>query len=53
MLPPFLNTGDTIGIAATARYLTSEQWKFAKLEIESWGLKILLAENVFNGHLPS
>jgi len=50
MLPPFLNTGDTIGIAATARYLTSEQWKFAKQEIESWGLKILLAENVFQSH---
>lgn len=50
MLPPFLNTGDTIGIAATARYLTSDQWKFAKQEIESWGLKILLAENVFHSH---
>ena len=50
MLPPFLNTGDTIGIAATARYLTSEQWKFAKQEIESWGLKILIAENVFQSH---
>ncbi|MFM7619445.1 MAG: LD-carboxypeptidase [Bacteroidota bacterium] len=50
MLPPFLNTGDTIGIAATARYLTSEQWKFANQEIESWGLKILIAENVFQSH---
>jgi muramoyltetrapeptide carboxypeptidase len=47
MLPPFLKPGDTIGIAATARFLTTDQWSFAKHQLESWGLKILLAENVF------
>ncbi|MDP5076192.1 MAG: LD-carboxypeptidase, partial [Flavobacteriales bacterium] len=47
MQPAFLQQGDTIGIIATARFLTSEQWKFAEGIISSWGLKIKLAENVF------
>ena len=47
MQPAFLQQGDTIGIIATARFITSEQWQFAKRVIESWGLKIKLAENVF------
>jgi len=48
MQPAFLQQGDTIGIIATARFITTEQWQFAKREIESWGLKIKLAENVFS-----
>ena len=47
MQPAFLQQGDTIGIIATARFITSEQWQFAKRVIEAWGLKIKLAENVF------
>ena len=47
MQPAFLQQGDTIGIIATARFITSEQWQYAKAVIESWGLKIKLAENVF------
>ncbi len=47
MQPAFLQQGDTIGIIATARFLTSEQWQFAEGIITSWGLKIKLAENVF------
>jgi muramoyltetrapeptide carboxypeptidase len=47
MHPAFLQQGDTIGIIATARFITSEQWQYAKSVIESWGLKIKLAENVF------
>lgn len=47
MQPAFLKQGDTIGIIATARFITSEQWQYAKGVIESWGLKIKLAENVF------
>jgi muramoyltetrapeptide carboxypeptidase len=47
MQPAFLQQGDTIGIIATARFITSEQWQYAKGVIESWGLKIKLAENVF------
>jgi muramoyltetrapeptide carboxypeptidase len=47
MQPAFLQQGDTIGIIATARFITSEQWQYAKDIIESWGLKIKCAENVF------
>jgi len=47
MQPAFLQQGDTIGIIATARFITSEQWQYARGVIESWGLKIKLAENVF------
>jgi muramoyltetrapeptide carboxypeptidase len=47
MQPAFLQQGDTIGIIATARFITSEQWQYAKGVIDSWGLKIKLAENVF------
>jgi len=47
MQPAFLQQGDTIGIIATARFITTEQWQYAKGVIESWGLKIKLAENVF------
>ena len=47
MQPAFLQQGDTIGIIATARFITSDQWQYAKGVIESWGLKIKCAENVF------
>lgn len=47
MQPAFLQQGDTIGIIATARFLTTEQWQYAQSVIESWGLKIKLAENIF------
>lgn len=47
MQPAFLQQGDTIGIIATARFITSEQWQFAKGIITSWGLKVKLADNVF------
>ena len=50
MQPAFLQQGDTIGIIATARFITSEQWQYAKGIIESWGLKIKCAENVFSPH---
>ncbi len=47
MQPAFLQQGDTIGIIATARFITSEQWQFAEGIIASWGLKVKLADNVF------
>jgi muramoyltetrapeptide carboxypeptidase len=47
MQPAFLQQGDSIGIIATARFITCEQWQFAQRVIESWGLKIKCAENVF------
>jgi muramoyltetrapeptide carboxypeptidase len=45
--PPFLVPGDTIGICATARWMTTEQMQPAIAEIESWGLKVVVMDQVF------
>ncbi len=45
--PPFLVSGDTIGICATARWMTAEQMMPAIQEIESWGLKVVVMDQVF------
>lgn len=50
MRPPFLHEGDTIGISATARYITEEDWKVAAALFEQWGLKVKFAANVFSPH---
>lgn len=47
MRPPFLHEGDTIGISATARFLTQEDWAFAEKLFAQWGLKVKFAKNVF------
>jgi muramoyltetrapeptide carboxypeptidase len=51
--PPFLQKGDKIGICATARWLTPEQWEPAQLILESWGLIPVIMPQVFvqNGQL--
>ena len=51
--PPFLKKGDKIGICATARWLTAEQWEPARIELESWGLIPVVMPQVFfqNGQL--
>lgn len=45
--PPFLLPGDTIAITAPARKITSEFIQSAVDVFESWGLKVLLAPNLF------
>jgi muramoyltetrapeptide carboxypeptidase len=52
--PPFLKEGDKIGICATARWLTPEQWEPAKRILESWGLVPVVMPQVFElqGQLP-
>jgi len=50
MRPPFLQKGDTIGISATARFITEEDWKLAGSIFEAWGLKVKFAKNVFSPH---
>ena len=45
--PPFLKEGDKIGICATARWLTLEQWEPAKRILESWGLVPVVMPQVF------
>ncbi len=45
--PRFLQPGNTIGICATARWMTAEQMAPAISEIESWGLKVVVMNQVW------
>ena len=44
---PFLKTGDTIGIAATARKISAEEIEPAIKTLESWGLKVICSASLF------
>lgn len=46
MIPPFLKRGDTVGICATARWLTPEQLESAIAVIEGWGFRVRVQEQV-------
>ncbi len=46
--PPFLNKGDIIGIAATARKVTSEELQFAINHIQKRGYQVVLASNIYS-----
>lgn len=50
IIPPFLKAGDTIGIAATARWITPQQLAPVLELIASWGFKTKLAENIHFQH---
>jgi len=45
-VPPFLKSGDCIGVAATARWVTPEQLQPAIDLFHSWGLHVKVAKNV-------
>lgn len=45
-IPPFLNPGDTIAIAATARSISNEQLKNAVNYVESKGFKVFIHEGL-------
>jgi muramoyltetrapeptide carboxypeptidase len=45
-IPPFLKSGDCIGIAATARWVSAEQLQPALDLFTSWGLRVKVAANV-------
>jgi muramoyltetrapeptide carboxypeptidase len=47
MIPPFLQQGDTIAIAATARKISEEEVVHAKRVFENWGLRILLPLDLY------
>jgi muramoyltetrapeptide carboxypeptidase len=47
MLSPYLQKGDTIAIAATARKVSLAEMQPAISVFESWGLKVLLHPNLF------
>lgn len=46
--PPFLISGDTIGIAASARWITPATLEPAIAILESWGLRVKLAEGIYD-----
>ena len=45
-IPPFLKSGDCIGIAATARWVNIQQLQPAIDRFTSWGLRVKVAANV-------
>ena len=45
--PPFLQSGDTIGICATARKVSPAEMENAIKILESWGLFVVLGKNLF------
>jgi muramoyltetrapeptide carboxypeptidase len=49
-VPPFLKSGDCIGVAATARWVTPEQLKPAIDLFHSWGFRVKVAGNVHTQH---
>src|SRR5687768_11045704 len=46
--PPKLQNGDKIGIVAPARKISPGQLEAALKTLQSWGLKPLLAKNIFS-----
>lgn len=50
MQPPFLQSGDTIGIVSTARWVSPDQLAPAIALFESWGLRVKVAPNVGTQH---
>jgi len=46
-IPPFLKSGDTIAIIATARKILKEEILPAKELFESWGLKVEISQDLF------
>jgi muramoyltetrapeptide carboxypeptidase len=48
LIPPFLKEGDTIAIAATARFVTPEQIQAAVMLIEKQGFKVYLHPQLFD-----
>jgi muramoyltetrapeptide carboxypeptidase len=46
--PPKLKEGDAVGITATARKITPAQLEQALKVLKSWGLKTVLAKNIFS-----
>jgi muramoyltetrapeptide carboxypeptidase len=51
LTPPFLKPGDSVGIAAPGRKISREDVKAASDTLISWGLNVVLADNLFsNAH---
>ncbi|MEO8473447.1 MAG: LD-carboxypeptidase [Chryseolinea sp.] len=44
--PPRLSSGDTIGIVASGKRVSAENLEAAILQLQSWGLKVVVGDNV-------
>ena len=49
-IPTYLKEGDKIGLISTARKISRDELQEAIECIESWRLKVVLAENLFNNY---
>lgn len=49
IIPPFLKSGDTIGITCPAGYVATEQILFSKEVFERWGFNVVLGATVGHG----
>lgn len=49
-IPTYLKKGDKIGLISTARKISRDELREAVESIESWGLEIVLGENLFNNY---
>src|SRR5437762_769190 len=48
IVPPFLQSGNTIGIVAPGRKVSAKDIEVAQQIIESWGVRIVLGKNIFS-----
>jgi muramoyltetrapeptide carboxypeptidase len=48
--PPYITINDTVGVAAPARKITRDELQPALDLLKSWGLKVVLASNIFETH---
>lgn len=46
--PPYLKNGDYVGIVATARKISENEISNSLKWLQSWGLNVVLAKNLFN-----
>ena len=49
-IPNYLKEGDKIGLISTARKISRDELQEAIKCIESWGLEVVLGENLFNNY---
>ncbi len=48
VMPAYLHAGDSIGICATSNYVTKQEMQNGIAVLESWGLKVLEADNLYD-----
>lgn len=46
-IPPYLKTGDKVAIVATARKISADELRPAKMIMKLWGLEVVYGEHIF------